>query len=143
MTALTLDKAKQIIDAAFAKGTELKLRPFGVSILDAGAILSRSSARTAPRSCARRCRRERPMARSPSAWVRAGSRLSPRSVRIWWPESRMCPAAGSLPVVGGVLIRDKAGAIIGAVGISGDTSDNDEAAAIAGIEAAGLTADPG
>ncbi|RVA67879.1 heme-binding protein, partial [Mesorhizobium sp. M7A.F.Ca.CA.001.08.1.1] len=48
-----------------------------------------------------------------------------------------------LPVVGGVLIRDKAGAVIGAVGISGDTSDNDEAAAIAGIEAAGFTADPG
>jgi uncharacterized protein GlcG (DUF336 family) len=48
-----------------------------------------------------------------------------------------------LPVVGGVLIRDKAGAIVGAVGISGDTSDNDEAAAIAGIEAAGFTADPG
>ncbi|RVB57565.1 heme-binding protein, partial [Mesorhizobium sp. M7A.F.Ca.CA.004.06.1.1] len=48
-----------------------------------------------------------------------------------------------LPVVGGVLIRDKAGAILGAVGISGDTSDNDEAAAIAGIEAAGFTADPG
>ncbi|TJX46902.1 MAG: heme-binding protein, partial [Mesorhizobium sp.] len=42
-----------------------------------------------------------------------------------------------------VLIRDKAGSIIGAVGISGDTSDNDEAAAIAGIEAAGFTADPG
>jgi uncharacterized protein GlcG (DUF336 family) len=48
-----------------------------------------------------------------------------------------------LPVVGGVLIRDKAGVIIGAVGISGDTSDNDEAAAIAGIETAGFTADPG
>ncbi len=48
-----------------------------------------------------------------------------------------------LPVVGGVLIRDASGAIVGAVGISGDTSDNDEAAAIAGIEAAGFTADPG
>ncbi|RVC42009.1 heme-binding protein, partial [Mesorhizobium sp. M4B.F.Ca.ET.088.02.2.1] len=48
-----------------------------------------------------------------------------------------------LPVVGGVLIRDHAGAVIGAVGISGDTSDNDEAVAIAGIEAAGFTADPG
>ncbi|TIX63342.1 MAG: heme-binding protein, partial [Mesorhizobium sp.] len=46
-------------------------------------------------------------------------------------------------VVGGVLIRDHVGAVIGAVGISGDTSDNDEAAAIAGIEAAGFTADPG
>ena len=47
------------------------------------------------------------------------------------------------PVPGGVLIRDTTGAIIGAVGISGDTSDNDELAAIAGIEAAGFVADPG
>ncbi len=53
-------------------------------------------------------------------------------------------AIGALiPVPGGVLIRDAKGTIVGAVGISGDTSDNDEAAAIAGIEAAGLKADPG
>ena len=44
---------------------------------------------------------------------------------------------------GGVLIRTAAGDIIGAVGISGDTSERDEACAIAGIEAAGLKADPG
>jgi len=44
---------------------------------------------------------------------------------------------------GGVLIRNAAGDIVGAVGISGDTSDKDEACAIAGIEAAGLKADPG
>ena len=51
---------------------------------------------------------------------------------------------GSLvPVPGGVLVRGTDRAIIGAVGISGDNSDNDEAAAIAGIGAAGLTADPG
>lgn len=48
-----------------------------------------------------------------------------------------------IPVPGGVLVRDGAGQIVGAVGISGDNSDNDEAAGIAGIEAAGLTADPG
>ena len=48
-----------------------------------------------------------------------------------------------IPVAGGVLIRDGAGALLGAVGISGDTSDNDETAAVAGIEAAGLKADPG
>ena len=50
---------------------------------------------------------------------------------------------GSLvPVPGGVLIRDDNG-IIGAVGVTGDTSDNDETCAIAGIEAAGLKADAG
>ena len=45
-----------------------------------------------------------------------------------------------VPVPGGVLIQDAGGALLGAVGISGDTSDNDETAAIAGIEAAGLSA---
>jgi uncharacterized protein GlcG (DUF336 family) len=44
---------------------------------------------------------------------------------------------------GGVLIKTSGGEIIGAVGISGDTSDKDEACAVAGIEAAGLKADPG
>jgi uncharacterized protein GlcG (DUF336 family) len=44
---------------------------------------------------------------------------------------------------GGVLIKDTAGTIVGACGISGDTSDKDEMCAIAGIEAAGLKADPG
>ena len=48
-----------------------------------------------------------------------------------------------VPVPGGVLVRDASGDIIGAVGISGDTSDNDEICAIAGIEAAGFTADAG
>jgi uncharacterized protein GlcG (DUF336 family) len=54
------------------------------------------------------------------------------------------PAVGGLiPVAGGVLIRGEGNVILGAVGVSGDTSDNDEIAAIAGITAAGLTADPG
>jgi uncharacterized protein GlcG (DUF336 family) len=44
---------------------------------------------------------------------------------------------------GGVLIKDASGDIIGAVGISGDTADKDEACAVAGIAAAGLKADPG
>src|SRR5690606_36961158 len=53
-------------------------------------------------------------------------------------------AGGTLvPVPGGVLIRAGAGAIIGAVRVTGDTSDNDEACAIAGIEAAGFKADGG
>jgi uncharacterized protein GlcG (DUF336 family) len=42
-----------------------------------------------------------------------------------------------------VLVRDKAGAIVGAVGASGDVADNDEACVISGIEAAGLQANPG
>ena len=45
-----------------------------------------------------------------------------------------------VPVPGGVIIKNADGDFIGAVGVSGDTSDNDEAAAVAGIEAAGLEA---
>jgi uncharacterized protein GlcG (DUF336 family) len=48
-----------------------------------------------------------------------------------------------IPVPGGVLVRDAAGNLLGAVGVSGDTSDNDEIAAVAGIESSGCKADPG
>ena len=48
-----------------------------------------------------------------------------------------------VPVPGGVLIQDSSGSLLGAVGISGDTSDNDEACAVAGIDAAGLAANAG
>ena len=50
---------------------------------------------------------------------------------------------GIVPVPGGVLVRDGEGGLLGAVGISGDTSDNDELCAVAGIEAVGLVADTG
>ena len=46
-----------------------------------------------------------------------------------------------IPVSGGVLVKDKRGKIIGAVGVTGDTSENDATVAVAGIEAAGLTAE--
>jgi uncharacterized protein GlcG (DUF336 family) len=52
-------------------------------------------------------------------------------------------AGRMVPVPGGVLIRNAAGDLLGAVGISGDTSERDEMCALAGIEAAGLRADPG
>jgi len=48
-----------------------------------------------------------------------------------------------VPVPGGVLIRSKDGELLGAVGVTGDISDNDEQCAIAGIEAVGLVADAG
>jgi uncharacterized protein GlcG (DUF336 family) len=47
-----------------------------------------------------------------------------------------------IPVPGGVLIRNQSGTVIGAVGISGDTSDNDEMAAMAAVQAVGLVAQP-
>ena len=52
-------------------------------------------------------------------------------------QGRMVPSPGGVLIVG----TDKA--VMGAVGISGDTGDNDEACAIAGIEAVGLSVIPG
>lgn len=49
---------------------------------------------------------------------------------------------GLVPVPGGVLVRGEQGEILGAVGVSGDASENDEICAVAAIEAAGLTAEP-
>ncbi len=46
-----------------------------------------------------------------------------------------------VPVPGGVLVRDAKGNVLAAVGVTGDTSDNDAAAAKAGIESVGLTAE--
>ena len=50
---------------------------------------------------------------------------------------------GLAPVAGGVLIRDHAGRLLGAVGVSGDTADNDELCAVSGITVAGFAADTG
>jgi uncharacterized protein GlcG (DUF336 family) len=50
---------------------------------------------------------------------------------------------GIVPVAGGVLLRDRDGKLIGAAGVSGDTSDNDETALLAGAAAAGLVAETG
>lgn len=143
MTALPLETARTIIDAAFAKGAELKLKPLGVSVLDAGGHLV-AFARQDGASFLR------PQMSAGKAYGALSIGMGGRRVEAFAKERPHLIAGVSdvsggrvLPVVGGVLIRDKAGEIVGAVGISGDTSDNDEAAAIAGIETAGLTADAG
>ena len=83
------------------------------------------------------------MARCRSAWVRAASKRFARERPHLVSGIADVSGGRIVPVAGGVLVRDAAGEIIGAVGISGDTSDNDEACAIAGIEAAGFKADGG
>jgi uncharacterized protein GlcG (DUF336 family) len=143
MTALPLEKARQIIDAAFARGAELKLRPLGVSVLDAGGHLVAFQRQDGASFL-------RPQMSAGKAYGALAIGMGGRRVESFAKERPHLMAGVSdvsggriLPVVGGVLIRDGSGAILGAVGVSGDSSDNDEAAAIAGIEAAGLAADPG
>jgi uncharacterized protein GlcG (DUF336 family) len=141
--ALSLATARTVIDAAFAKGQELGLRPLGVSVLDAGGHLV-AFARQDGASFLR------PQMSAGKAYGALATGMGGRKVEAMARDRPHLMAGVSdvsggkvLPVVGGVLVRDKAGTIVGAVGISGDSSENDETAAVAGIEAAGFVADPG
>ena len=142
MAELTLDVARKILDVAFAKGLEKKLKPLAVTVLDARGCVKISAAQDGTS-----------LLRSEIAHGKAygalalgmGSRalFQRAQEQAYFIGAVNTLAQGRMvPVPGGVLIQD-GGALLGAVGISGDTSDNDEACAIAGIEAAGLKANAG
>jgi uncharacterized protein GlcG (DUF336 family) len=143
MSALTLAQARTIGDEALAYARAKSLKPLGVVVVDArgavrltlvedgNALLRADIAHGKAYGCVA---------------VGVGGRTLQKMAL---ERPHFITALGGLtrdrltPVPGGVLIRDASGALVGAVGISGDTSDNDELAAVAGIEAAGLKADPG
>jgi uncharacterized protein GlcG (DUF336 family) len=140
---LTLAQASTIVDIALATARDMELVPMTVAVLDAGGHLV--AFKREDRSGILRY----DIAYG-KAWGALGMGFGSRTL---YERAANTPqffnalyAASAGRVVtnpGGVLIRDSEGEIIGAVGISGDTSDKDEACAIAGIEAAGLKADPG
>jgi len=140
--SITLDQARTIADASLAKGRELGLKPLSIIILDArGAITAALSEDGVSQLRAKIAHGKA----NAAVGLGMGSRaLMNRAEQQAYFIQAVNGAFGGdmVPVPGGVLIKDANGALLGAVGISGDTSDNDEAAAIAGIEAAGLTAQP-
>jgi uncharacterized protein GlcG (DUF336 family) len=138
MTVLTLQKANQIINGALQKARQLNLAPLVVVVLDENGFikaLQREDGATL-------LRQDIAIAK---AWGAVNMGVSSRSLAIV-AEQRPAfmnaltdIAKGKvMPVPGGVLIRDQDNHIIGAVGISGDVSDQDEASAVAGIKEAGL-----
>ncbi len=143
MAELTLDVARKILDVALAKGVELKLKPLVITILDARGCTKITAAQDGTS-----------LLRSEIAHGKAfgalamgmGSRalFKRAQEQAYFIDAVNTLAQGRLvPVPGGVLIQDNSGALLGAVGVSGDTSDNDETCAVAGIEAAGLKANVG
>ncbi len=140
--SITLDQARKIVDASLAKGRELGLKPLSVIILDPrGAITAALSEDGVSQLRAKIAHGKA----NAAIGLGMGSRaLMNRAEQQAYFIQAVNGAFGGdmVPVPGGVLIRGSGGALLGAVGISGDTSDNDEAAAIAGIEAAGLKAQP-
>lgn len=141
--ALTLAQARAIIEIALAKAAELGLKPLTVAVLDAGGH-TKALARQDGSSTLRPAMAEGKARGAISLGMGSRAIFKRAQEQPFFVQALNGLAGGSLvPVPGGVLIRDSEGEIVGAVGITGDTSDNDEACAIAGIEAAGFTADTG
>lgn len=136
---ITLDQAKVMIDVARKTGREMGLKPLSIVVLDAGGHLLAF---------------EREDGASPGRFEIARGKAY-GAVMLGMPGSeQMARAEGQayfmaavngafggkvVPVPGGVLVM-QGDAVVGAVGVTGDTSDNDAAAAVAGIEAAGFAA---
>ena len=141
---LSLQQASVIVDKALEHGRKLGFKPLTVVVLDAGGHLKAMKREDGSSLL-------RPEIAGGKAWGALGMGFGGREF------ARRAAGGGGLfltalmgasdgrvvPAPGGVLIRDGAGDIVGAVGISGDTSDKDETCAVAGIAAAGLKADTG
>lgn len=139
---LNLRKARTIIRKAVERGREIDLKPLSVVVLDAGGHVIAF---------------EREDGASPGRFaiahgkahgaVMLGMGGQAQMARAEQQPTFMASVNGALggqviPVPGGVLVRNKRGEVIGAVGVTGDSSDNDQLVAVAGIEAAGFTPDP-
>lgn len=142
MTELTLAKAQTIISAALAHSREKSFAPMAVVVLDARGVLKAFAAEEG--TALRRADIAIGKAHGALAMGVGSRTLGLRAQERPHFIAAVTHAVGGsmIPVAGGVLIRGTDNSIIGAVGVTGDTSDNDEAAALAGLAAAGLKADP-
>lgn len=142
MTEISLKRAQRIIRTTLAKGEELSLKPLTAIVLDAGGNIKAF---------------ERGDGASPGRFqiaygkaygsVMLGIGGTAQMARSDQQPYFLTAVNGAfdgrlIPVPGGILIRDKKGAVIGALGVTGDTSAQDVIAGLAGIEAVGLTGEP-
>ncbi|WP_339767585.1 heme-binding protein [uncultured Pseudosulfitobacter sp.] len=136
--SVTLNQARKIVRKAISTGREMELKPLSVVVLDAGGHVVAF---------------ERSDGASPGRFgiahgkaygaVMLGMSGTAQMKRAEDQAYFMAAVNGVfggqvVPVPGGVLLRNKAGKVVGAVGVTGDTSDNDAIAAMAGVEAAAL-----
>ncbi|EJM22897.1 hypothetical protein, possibly involved in utilization of glycolate and propanediol [Pseudomonas sp. GM21] len=143
MSKLTLAQASIIVDAALAEARLLQLQPICVAVLDAGGHVL--AIKRDERASLLRPQIANGKAASVLGMGFGGRELARRAALMPVFFNALSDLAGGnmVPVPGGVLIRDAGGEVIGAVGISGDSSDNDERCALAGLLAAKLVADCG
>ena len=144
MTAITLEQAQTIVSVALRFAREQKYQPLAVVVLDARGVMKAFAAEDG--TSLRREEIARGKAHGALSFGIGSRALAKRAADQPQFIAAVTHAVGGLlvPVPGGVLVRAAAGGpILAAVGISGDVSANDEAAALAGIAAAELLADPG
>jgi uncharacterized protein GlcG (DUF336 family) len=139
---IDLQTARTIIEGARAAAREKDFKPLTVVVLDAGGHVV--AAEREDGSSNKRFEIAFGKAHGALALGMGSRALMARAEQQAYFIAAASAAIGGalVPVPGGVLVRDPAGTLLGAVGVTGDTSDNDEAAAAAGIEAAGLQAQP-
>lgn len=140
MSNITLGQANRVIDGAFKEMRRLGLQPLGVAVTDAGGQLVAFQRQDGAS-----------IGRAQIALGKAAGALalgvSSRKLgemaqeRPWFVGALAAGAAHPvIPAAGGIILVDDLGTPIGAVGVTGDSSDNDELCALAGIAAAGLKA---
>ena len=141
MESLTLAQAVGIAERTLEAGRTAGYKPLTVAVLDQGGnlkVLIRDDGSDILR----------PGIAIGKAWGALGMGMSSRAIadlaaeRPQFAQALTTLAEGRLvPAAGGLLIRDTRGEIVGAAGVSGDVSDNDEECARLGIQSVGLTTD--
>ncbi|MES2973784.1 MAG: heme-binding protein [Pseudomonadota bacterium] len=143
MPKLNLAAAVTITEHALAHAKAQSMNPMTVAVLDAGGHLLAFQRQDKSGIL-------RPQIAIGKAWGVLGMGIGGRDLAkraeshpVFFGALAAASEGRIFPVAGGVLVRDADGEVLGAVGISGDLPPHDEACAIAGIAAAGLTADAG
>jgi len=143
MSAISLQEVRTIIVGTLGKGREMGLKPLSVCVLDAGGHLKAFEREDGASNLRFNIAHGKA---NGALGMGLGSRalMGRAETQAYFILAANGALGGALiPVPGGVLIKDRQGTIVGAVGVTGDSSDNDEIVAMAGIEAAGYLADPG
>jgi uncharacterized protein GlcG (DUF336 family) len=143
MSGMKLEQARRIIAGTLAKATEAGLLPLSVVVLDAGGHTTAFERQDG--ASAMRFKIAHGKAYGAISMGLGSRALFERAQKqAYFIDAMNALADGALvPVPGGVLVRNSSGELVGAVGVTGDNSENDEMCAIAGIEAADLVADAG
>ena len=141
MTEISLDTARTIIRETISKGRAEGFKPLSVVVLDTGGHL-RAFEREDGASPGRFGSAHGKAYGSIMLGMAGRAQMARADQQAYFMAAMNGVFGGNVvPVPGGVLVRDADGSIIGAVGVTGDTSDNDVIAAVAGIEAVGLRAE--